>query len=405
MITTVVYGYLTRALRPDRYNALDDFVLDTFGWPKEQDEAYARRRVIAIEKFILSLSDQQLVTGISLIIANYLIRFGVAGLNQRVSAYSYVIAVHLALLSCVIHLSSLTILRDHFDAHTRLRSFRICLILPAIGFLLPKLVLAQDIDSSVTLSCGLDSLHTRENKVLNRSHLAQWDPDIQNVSTFLQTVAILIIIAGGYIRRVIEVYFPLFRKAPDVWTARVSSKFIGYPKRRDIDLFMARSCEAQITSAARLVNFRGHMKQKPVVAIAGILVGELRRSFFTEIVWLLFYTAYSLSSLIFFFLWGGNGDQSTVTFTPSFGQILPLMLLAATGLSITEAFGGEYELCHTETSSNCIRDEERGPQLESWSHRASGGPEPSRQWYQRPQYCLQWFDVAFGGWRRFSEPS
>lgn len=155
MITTVVYGYLTRSLRPDRYNALDDFVIDTFGWAKDQDKAYTRRRVVAIEKFILSLSDQQLVTGISLIVANYLIQFGVAGLNQRVSAYSYAIAVHLALLSCVIHLSSLTILRDHFDFHKRLRSFRICLIVPAIGCLLPQLVLAQDIDSSVTLSCGL----------------------------------------------------------------------------------------------------------------------------------------------------------------------------------------------------------------------------------------------------------
>lgn len=312
MITTIVYGYLTRSLRPDRYNALDDFVLDTFGWAKEQDKAYTRRRVIAIEKFLLSLSDQQLVTGISLIIANYPIRFGVADLNQRVSAYSYVIAVHLALLSCIIHLSSLTILRDHFDIHTRLRSFRICLILPAIGFLLPQLVLAQDIDSSVTLSCGLDLLH------FSQSQLSYWDPDIQIMSINLQTVAILIIISGGYIRRVIEVYFPLFRKSPDVWTARACSKFIGYPKQCDIDLFMDRSCEAQITSAARLVDFRGRMKQTPVVAIAGSLVAELRRSFFTEIAWLLFYTTYSLSNLTFFFLWGGTADQSRVTFYAEF---------------------------------------------------------------------------------------
>lgn len=379
MITTVVYGYLTRSLRPDRYNALDDFVLDTFGCAKEQDKEYTRRRVVAIEKFILSLSDQQLVTGISLIIANYLIRFGVAELHQRVSAYSYVIAVHLALLSCVIHLSSLTILRDHFDVHTRLRSFRICLILPAIGFLLPQLVLAQDIDSSVTLSCGLDLLNSGENEVFNPSELSYREPDVQNLSVFLQTVAILIIITGGYIRRVIEVYSPLFRKAPDVWTARVFSELIGYPKQCDVDLFMARSCEVQITTAARLVDFGGHKKQKPVVTIAGILLAELRRSFFTEIARLLFYTTYSLCSLIFFFLWGGDADQATVAFTPSFGQILPLMLLAATGLSITEAFGGEYELCPTGSDSNCIRYEKRGPRLECQSHRTSGGPEPSRQ--------------------------
>lgn len=82
------------------------------------------------------------------------------------------------------------------------------------------------------------------------------------------------------------------------------------------------------------------MKQTPVLAIAGILVAELRRSFFTEIAWLLFYTTYSLGQLTFFFIWGGTADQSRVTFTPSFGQILPLMLLAATGLSITETFGG-----------------------------------------------------------------
>lgn len=174
----------------------------------------------------------------------------------------------------------------------------------------------------------------------NQIQLSHWYPDIQITSINLQTVAILIVISGGYIRRVIEVYFPLFRKAPDVWTARACSKVIGYPKQCDIDLFMARSCEAQITSAARLVHFRGHMQQTPVLAIAGILVAELRRSFFTEIAWLLFYTTYSLGNLTFFFIWGGTADQSRVTFTPSFGQILPLMLLAATGLSITEAFGG-----------------------------------------------------------------
>lgn len=125
MITAIIYGYWSRSLRPDRYNGLDNFILDAFRSPKGWDEEYTRRRVDALEKFILGLGDQQLVTGISLTFAIYLIRFGVAGLDQKVSGYSYCIAVHLALLSCVVHLSSLTILRDHFDAHKHLRSIRI----------------------------------------------------------------------------------------------------------------------------------------------------------------------------------------------------------------------------------------------------------------------------------------
>ncbi|KAK2600998.1 hypothetical protein N8I77_010482 [Diaporthe amygdali] len=336
MVAAIIYGYWSRSLRSDRYNGLDDFILDTLRSPRGRDEEYTRRRVAALEKFILGLGDQQLVSGISITLAIYLIRFGVAGLDQKVSGYSYCIAVHLALLSCVVHLSSLTILRDHFDAHKHLRNIRICLILPAVGMLLPQLVLAQAVDSTVTLTCGLDSLVSIT----------------ENESNFYQTIAILIIISGGFIRRIFEVYFPLCRKAPDVWIAKVCSKYIGYPKQWDLESYMDRSYKKRIGRAVRLVNVSGG--GVPVLLIADVLMRELGLSFFAEIAWLLFYTTYSLCSLAWLFIWGGDGtiDQSPVTFTPSFGQILPLVLLIATGLAITETFAEPLEGRSREDTDN-----------------------------------------------------
>lgn len=106
---------------------------------------------------------------------------------------------------------------------------------------------------------------------------------------------------------------------------------------------MDQSCKYRIKKVANLAIVPGGgVKNVPFLSIAGVVMRELRLSFFAEIAWLLFYATYSLCALAWFFIWGGDPtlDQSPVTFTPNFGQILPLVLLIGTGLAIAETFAG-----------------------------------------------------------------
>lgn len=74
------------------------------------------RRVL--ESVALSLSDQQLVTGLAILIAGY------AGFNDM-DVYHWNIVVCLAWMSSAVHITSLSLLRDVFDSNARLRNLRI----------------------------------------------------------------------------------------------------------------------------------------------------------------------------------------------------------------------------------------------------------------------------------------
>jgi hypothetical protein len=140
MLRTVITGYLNRLLREERYNALDNLILDTVYrifraiGKKDSRKGNEENRIQYFEQFVVTMSDQQLVTGYTLILASYMIRSGVAGLDNTISAYSYCMAVNLALLSCVTHLSSITILRSYHDKSPRLRDARTILMLVALAF-------------------------------------------------------------------------------------------------------------------------------------------------------------------------------------------------------------------------------------------------------------------------------
>ncbi|KAF4768937.1 hypothetical protein N7455_008754 [Penicillium solitum] len=106
MLGTVVIGYIGGFLREDRYNAIDTMILHTFHGAfrgskgiTKANENRSIEEIQDLEGFVLTMSDQQLITGFSLILATNLIRYGVADLDKTISGYSYCIAMSLALLS------------------------------------------------------------------------------------------------------------------------------------------------------------------------------------------------------------------------------------------------------------------------------------------------------------------
>lgn len=73
-----------------------------------------------IEDVTLSLSDQQLVTGLAILIAGYY-----EMLNNNLSVYHWNIVVYLAWMSSAVHIASLTLLQNVFTEQRTLRNIRV----------------------------------------------------------------------------------------------------------------------------------------------------------------------------------------------------------------------------------------------------------------------------------------
>jgi hypothetical protein len=96
IVAAIIWAYITDNLPEQCCNEFDRFIL---GRKPPKDVG----RVQIFQRFILAMSDQQLVSGLALVIATKFIRYGVFKLDTKLSAYAYSNAVILAFFSCIIH--------------------------------------------------------------------------------------------------------------------------------------------------------------------------------------------------------------------------------------------------------------------------------------------------------------
>lgn len=78
----------------------------------------------------MSLSDQQLVTGLAILVAGYY-----EMINSNLSVYHWQIVVYLAWLSSAVHIASLTLLRDVLNKNPTLRNLRVAGMLILLALL------------------------------------------------------------------------------------------------------------------------------------------------------------------------------------------------------------------------------------------------------------------------------
>lgn len=89
----------------------------------------------ALRKFVLSLSDQQIVTGIAIMAA------GLRGLAKgTITTYHYQLVLYLAWLSSSVHLSAISLLTPYLSQHQGLRTWRLIGMLTLLIMLLVGLV-------------------------------------------------------------------------------------------------------------------------------------------------------------------------------------------------------------------------------------------------------------------------
>lgn len=94
------------------------------------------------ESYLIAISDQHLVTGLAILITTTLMLTGASGWNERLSFHAFQIASLLGYMSCIIHLCALTVIRDYFDTHRRLRNLRAVLMILLLLLLLLNLWIA-----------------------------------------------------------------------------------------------------------------------------------------------------------------------------------------------------------------------------------------------------------------------
>jgi len=311
-VLTVFLAYWTESLPPNRYAELDDAAISIVrkilhlsekspaSHPSPDEMALLQRssRIEAIERFMLALSDQQLITAISLLIAAY-------GRICVISGYSFQVVAASAWFSCTTHLSTLTVLRRHFDEHKVSRTIRVILMMLLFLFLCITVTLAQlqVTDLGALALCGI-SLITLES-----------DPLI-SLAVVISILTFIIWLSYGYGRTIMEIYSQQYRLSTENWLSWVIIKIMlpasaPWPRKK--------------------------ARYKVLEALSRVL-GPVYQSFLWEIVLLWLYLTYGLVLMLSTLITPGN--QVFKTGGMGFGQILPLALLGLPILTACETYYG-----------------------------------------------------------------
>ncbi len=306
--------------------------------PAEKTRRNRARRSKGLERFILALSDQQLVTGLAVLIAGY-----TDGCSR--SLYHFQIIAALGWFSSTTHLSTLAVLRAYLIDHPRVRDWRVIAMLAIFGLL----VVSQGgtfspHDSSLPIQCVFDS----------------FAPDGLQYLTVINLALVIIFLCVTYTNRTRRLYtFDPDWSVQD-WLVEV----LAEPLIRNNDvhnlerivLTTSILSKAEQGATYRKIQQRRRWwkycndwvpsRSAPVRRVIEIwyLNQEMQKSFLSEILTLLFGVSYGISQVITnrnqVPMAGLSGNQDAM----SFGQLVPLLLITLPVLAAGEVYFGELHL-------------------------------------------------------------
>ena len=151
----------------------------------EKSRDARERRSKGLEKFILALSDQQLVTGLAVLIAGLIS-------PCSMSIYYFNIIAALGWFSSTTHLSTLAVLRVYFIEHPRLRNWRVVAMLFVLVLLIITRVvtLASTLDNSLPVRCAF-------------THGSSENLDFESITSI---VGITVFLGATYSARIVRLY-------------------------------------------------------------------------------------------------------------------------------------------------------------------------------------------------------
>ena len=297
------------------------------------------RRSRGLEKFVLALSDQQLVTGLAILIAGYTNRC-------TLSLFHFNIIASLAWFSSTTHLSTLAVLRVYLMDRPRVRDWRVVAMVSLLGLL----VAAQFVQYSshletVVLQCALESFWTIDAYYVVASLIER----------FLSLALVVLFLLITYSDRIGRLY----SDDPD-WS--VQGWIIGlavqkFAKRKILThlerIIIASGNRSKAEQGAalrklrqrrRFRNYSLHQTRRNKSSSRWLwqlffLSESISQAFVSDLLTLLFGVVYGVTRVIETRKPGYaqiKGDENVM----NFGQIVPLLLLALPILAAGEAYFG-----------------------------------------------------------------
>ncbi len=279
----------------------------------------SRKKRVAIEeheKFIISMSDQQLVTGLAILVALYI-------KSCSVSVYSFEIALSLAYFSCSIHISTLTVLRRYLQKYKTLAFVRVVLMVTLAIMLLAGLLILQSGTFYELPATKLGCV------------LADFDSHVSQNLSWVQignTVMVCWFIISAYMNFIFELYDGWFPKFPGNWYFWFALS-VGMTQHDKND-------QCKILSGWQKEKVLSEIKDQRLSRIRKILIftpyilEEFSRSFLYKILWMLFYFTFGVSAFCVY--WTQQGLYKHVLDVWGFGQLVPVFLLVLPLLSAYE---------------------------------------------------------------------
>lgn len=303
----------------------------------EQASEEKKRRIEGLERFVLALSDQQLVTGIAILIAGYIS-------PCSMDSYHFQIVASLAWFSSTTHLSTLVLLRRYLIEHPIVRTWRVIgMLITLLGLLAAQFFIfdAEANLHNLTLPayCGIGRLATPADSV----------PVLG-----LNLSGIVIYLLFSYGNNITALYSE--DKNSNVGViylvlGKLESKFPGRKEQSHETRLQKRHVseltpEDDLTESERqhhmnvTINTSGN--RLSAVANSQLFVLSLvRKSFLGHVLWLVFGSVYGLIQIVRA-RWtvvsklAVNGSENDM----GFGQIVPLLLLALPLLAVGEVYYG-----------------------------------------------------------------
>lgn len=308
---------------------------------KHYPEELAKKWSAALERFILALSDQQLVTGIAIMATIYM-------KACDISIYSFQMAAALAWFSSTTHLATLIILTSYFDSHRVARNFRAFMMVS----MMIMLAVAQIISNSESVQ------HSATDSYFGCALKKSFKLSPADGYEAFNLTLIIAWLITSYSSRMISLYSPR-RGSSKSWptrqVARVFRLELVEPTEEDDSL--AKLDQIVQEADDRLRN--GPLRRWKILrrlcttytyffALAGAIERAFTNSFLWHLIWLFFGATFGIGQVISIrkdYTVPYRHDQEIDTLNKwGFGQILPLVLLSLPVLTGLEAYFGKLAM-------------------------------------------------------------
>ena len=320
-----VIGYLFNAIRDRDFddpllNSLDDYFLRTCKSlfhlnPNRVETNDKLSRSIALERFVLALSDQQIVTGLAIFITGYSARC-------TISTYHFFIVTALGWFSFTTHLSTLTLLKPHFRNAPVQKFLRLlAIIATCIMLFIGLLVLYTTLPFGTPARCRFSHILLHGTKTLN----------------YVVAVLLFSVLSITFVSKALR-----FSLKSD---GRLGSTFLPQASQNGTTLISKEEyCSRKLKKISQSSTLSFLTYAHGYYMIFTFVYTEFLSSFLWELSALLFWNFYGIRQLLWARIFVGHnegvhkiGDEEDHL---NFGQLLALLLLALPILSAIETFQG-----------------------------------------------------------------